>query len=158
MTRQQFVRNTMSTILSQLPASKRVSVAGVRSQPPVPKGKLTSFPSASSPNLSHLVTGPNLSRSGSLLRVGQAVGMARNPSAQSLDHGAGWPSRDSTRTVATVERVSWSLFDEKTGPFGGMAALGSQSAWEAQMECFLKVPVALMDSTNLLGGLQRSKK
>ena len=65
--------------------------------------------------------------------------MARNPSAQSLDHGAGRPSRDSVRTMATAERLSWSLFEEKVGPFGGMAALGSHSAWEAQMECVLKV-------------------
>jgi len=141
MTRSQFVRNTMSTILSQVPADKRHSIAPVRSQtsPPAPKGKLTTFPSASSPNLAHLVTTPNLSRSGSLLKVSQAIGMARNPSAQSLDHGAGRPSRESTHAVATAERLSWSLFDDKVGPFAGMAALGSQSAWEAQMECVLKV-------------------
>lgn len=65
--------------------------------------------------------------------------MARNPSAQSLDHGAGRPNRDSMRPVATAERLSWSLFEEKVGPFGGMAQLGSHSAWEAQMECVLKV-------------------
>ena len=41
--------------------------------------------------------------------------------------------------MATAERLSWSLFEEKVGPFGGMAALGSHSAWEAQMECVLKV-------------------
>lgn len=135
MTRTQFVRNTMGTILDQLPDTKRMSTVPARSAA-VPKGKLTAFPSASSPNLSHAATSPNLSRSGSLLRVSQAVGMARNPSAQSLDHGAGRPSKDSTRTA---ERLSWSLFDEKVGPFGGMASLGSQSAWEAQMECLLKV-------------------
>ena len=134
MTRTQFVRNTMSTILSQLPQAKRISTARIRTQPP-PKSKLTSFPSTSSPNLSHLVTTPNLTRSGSLLRVGQAVGMARNPSAQSLDHGAG---------RGTFERSSWNLFDEKVGPYGGMASLGSQSAWEAQMECFLKVFASLI--------------
>jgi hypothetical protein len=65
--------------------------------------------------------------------------MARNPSAQSLDHGASRVSRDSTRTVATAGRLSWSLFDEKVGPFGGMASFGSQNAWEAQMEYVLKV-------------------
>jgi hypothetical protein len=43
------------------------------------------------------------------------------------------------QTVATAERLSWSLFEEKVGPFGGMAQLGSHSAWEAQMECVLKV-------------------
>src|SRR5271170_2023532 len=140
MTRQQFIKNTMNTVLSQLPSTKRISTAPVRSQPPIlPKGKLTTFPSASSPNLSHLVTSPNVSRSGSLLKVHQATSMARNPSAQSLDHGAGRPSRDSMQTVATAERLSWSLFEEKVGPFGGMAALGSHSAWEAQMECVLKV-------------------
>jgi len=141
MTRQQFVRNTMDTILSQLPRSKRISTAPPRPQTSIPKGKLTAFPSASSPNLSHLVTTPNLSRSGSLLRVGQAVGMARNPSAQSLDHGAGRPSKESTRTA---ERLSWSLFDEKVGPYGVRASLGSHSAWETQMECVLKVLIPLM--------------
>ena len=129
----------MHTVLSQIPVTKRVSTAPVRSQPPLPKGKLTAFPSTSSPNLSHLVTSPNISRSGSLLKVQQATSMARNPSAQSLDHGAGRASRDSSRTVATAERLSWTLYDEKVGPFGGMAALGSESAWEAQMECVLKV-------------------
>src|SRR5271163_1500125 len=72
MTRQQFVRNTMHTILSQLPNNKRVSTEPIRSQQSLPKGRLTTFPSASSPNLSHLVTSPNISRSGSLLKVGQA--------------------------------------------------------------------------------------
>jgi len=139
MTRSQFVRNTTETILNQLPDHKRLSTAPARAST-APKGKLTSFPSASSPNLSHTATSPNLSRSGSLLRVGQATGMARNPSAQSLEHGAGRPSKDSTRTA---ERLSWSLFDEKVGPFGGMASLGSQSAWEAQLECFLKVLYSL---------------
>jgi hypothetical protein len=65
--------------------------------------------------------------------------MSRNPSTQSLDHGTSRVSRDSVRTAATAERLSWSLFDEKVGPFGGMASFGSQSAWEAQMECVLKV-------------------
>ena len=68
--------------------------------------------------------------------MGQAVGMARNPSAQSLDHGAGRPSKESTRTG---EKLSWSLYDDKVGPYGGRAALGSHSAWETQMECVLKV-------------------
>jgi hypothetical protein len=135
MTRQQFVRNTLDTILSQLPATKRMSTVPARPQTSVPKGKLTAFPSASSPNLSHLVTTPNLTRSGSLLRVGQAVGMVRNPSAQSLDHGTGRLSKESN----TAERSSWTLFDDKLGPFGGMASLGSQTAWESQMECVLKV-------------------
>jgi hypothetical protein len=116
--------------------------------PTIPKGKLTAFPSSSSPNLSHLVTSPNLSRSGSLLRIGQAVGMARNPSAQTLDHGVGRHSRDSGRTVATAERLSWSLFDDKIGPFGTMASLGSQSAWEGQMEGVLKVPDQISRLTN----------
>src|ERR1700738_5074336 len=140
MTRSQFVKNTMSTILSQLPALKRVST-GPKSSPSVPKGKLTAFPSASSPNLSHLVTSPNLSRSGSLLRIGQAGGMSKNPSAQSLDHGAGRASKDSGQTQTTTERLSWTLYDDKVGPFGTMASLGSQSAWEAQMEAALKVLV-----------------
>jgi hypothetical protein len=135
MTRQQFVRNTMSTILAQLPNSKRISTAPAK-QTPLPKGKLTAFPSASSPNLSHSVTSPSLGRSNSLLRVGQAIGMARNPSAQSLDHRTGRMSKDSGRPG---DRMSWNLFDEKVGPFGGMASLGSQSAWEAQMEHVLKV-------------------
>jgi Sec7 domain len=135
MTRQQFVRNTMHTILSQLPSSKRISTDPIRSS--IPKGKLTTFPSVSSPNLSHLAA-PSINRSGSLLKVGQAVGMSRNPSTQSLDHGTSRVSRDSVRTAATAERLSWSLFDEKVGPFGGMASFGSQSAWEAQMECVLK--------------------
>jgi hypothetical protein len=126
----------MQTILSQLPSSKRVSTEPLRSS--LPKGKLTTFPSVSSPNLSHLAP-PNINRSGSLLRVGQAVGMSRNPSAHSLDHGSPRVSRESARTAATAERLSWSLFDEKVGPFGGMASFGSQSAWEAQMECVLKV-------------------
>lgn len=126
----------MQTILSQLPSSKRVSTEPIRSS--LPKGKLTTFPSVSSPNLSHLAP-PSINRSGSLLRVGQAVGMSRNPSAHSLDHGSPRVSRESARTVATTERLSWSLFDEKVGPFGGMASFGSQSAWEAQMECVLKV-------------------
>jgi hypothetical protein len=140
MTRPQFVRNTLNTVLPQIPALKRISTGPqCPSSPTIPKGKLTAFPSASSPNLSHLVTSPNLSRSGSLLRIGQAVGMARNPSAHSLDHGTGRASRDSGRTVATAERLSWTLFDDKVGPFGVMASLGSQSAWEAQMECVLKV-------------------
>jgi hypothetical protein len=139
MTRQQFVRNTMSTILSQLPSAKRVSTVPIQSQVPNNKGKLTTFPSASSPNLPHLVSTPNLSRSGSFLKVGQAVGMVRNSSAQSLDHGAPRPSRESAHTTGAAERSSWCLFDEKVGPFGGMASLGSQSAWEAQMECVLKV-------------------
>jgi hypothetical protein len=138
MTRTQFTRNTLATVHNQLPDSKRLSTVPSNSAT-VPKGKLTSFPSASSPNLSHAATTPNISRSGSLLRVGQAAGMARNPSAQSLDHGAGRPSKDSTRTANTSDRLSWSLFDEKIGPFGGMASLGSQSAWDAQMECLLKV-------------------
>ena len=139
MTRSQFVRNTMATVLNQLPKPKRISTAPPR-LPSAPKGKLTQFPSASSPNLSHLSPPTsNLSRSGSLLRVGQSVGMARNPSAQSLDHGVGRVSRDSTRTNGTVEKSSWSLHDDKIGPYGGMAALGSHSAWEAQMECHLKV-------------------
>ena len=67
----------------------------------------------------------------------QAVGMARNPSAHSLDHGNGRISKESIGTPA--DRLSWTLFDEKIGPFGGMAALGSQSAWEGQMENHLKV-------------------
>ena len=137
MTRQQFVRNTMSTILSQLPSNKRISTEPIRSS--APKGKFTTFASASSPNLSHLAA-PTISRSGSILKIGQAVNMTRNPSTHSLDHGAaGRVSRDSARTAATAERLSWSLFDEKVGPFGGMASFGSQSAWEAQMECVLKV-------------------
>ena len=139
MTRQQFVRNTMSTILSQLPSAKRASTVPVQSQSSVPKGKFTNFPSVSSPNLTQLVSTSNLARSGSLLKVGQAIGMVRNPSAQSLDHGAGRPNRDTNITMATAERLSWTLFDEKVGPFAGMASLGSQSAWEAQMECVLKV-------------------
>src|SRR5579859_5018821 len=143
MNRTQFVRNTMNTILSQLPPSKRVSTAPARAHTPIPKGKLTSFPSASSPNLSHLVSSPNLSRSESLLRVNLTANMSRNPSAQSLDHRAGRPSKDSGRSVATAERLSWNLFDEKVGPFGGMASLGSQSAWEAQMESVLKVQAQL---------------
>jgi hypothetical protein len=68
--------------------------------------------------------------------VGQAVGMARNPSAQSLDHGAGRPNKEST---TTAERLSWSIYDEKVGPYGSLASLGSHSAWETQMECVLKV-------------------
>lgn len=139
MTRQQFIRNTMSTILTQLPSAKRVSTAPIRSQHSINKGKFTTFPSASSPNLPHLVSAPNISRSGSLLKVGQAVGMVRNSSTQSLDHGPPRPSRESARTVGTAERSSWCLFDEKIGQFGGMASLGSQSAWENQMECVLKV-------------------
>jgi len=139
MTRSQFVRNTMATVLNQLPNPKRVSTAPPR-LPSVPKGKLTQFPSASSPNLTHLTAPTNVSRSGSLLRVGQAAGMARNPSAHSLDHGVGRESRDSARTNGTVEKSSWSLYDDKIGPYGGMASLGSHSAWEAQMECHLKVP------------------
>jgi hypothetical protein len=135
MTRQQFVRNTMHTILTQRPSNKRVATEPVRS--PQQRGKLTTFPSASSPNLSHLVSSPNLARSGSLLKVSQAVGMARNPSAHSLENGNGRRSKESARTPA--ERLSWSLFDEKIGPFGGMAALGSQSAWDGQMENHLKV-------------------
>lgn len=140
MTRQQFVRNTMQTILSQLPSSKRISTEPIRPLSSFPKGKFTTFPSASSPNLSHLVA-PSVSRSGSLLKVGQGVGMARNPSAQSLDDGTGRGSRDSARTDASADRLSWSLFDDKVGPFGGMASFGSQSAWEAQMECVLKVSI-----------------
>ena len=64
--------------------------------------------------------------------------MSKTGSAQTLDHEAGRPSPESGRTPP-MEKLSWSLFDEKAGPFGGMAALGSQSAWEAQMECVLKV-------------------
>ena len=149
MTRQQFIRNTMNTVVSQIPSSKRISTAPARSQS-VPKGKLTSFPSSSSPNLSHLVTAPNLSRSGSLLRVQQAVGMARNPSAHSLDHSAGRASKETARTTATADRLSWSLFDEKVGPFGGMASLGSQSAWEAQMEYHLKVQFPQISERHIL--------
>lgn len=150
MTRHQFVRNTMSTILSQLPAEKRLSTVPIRTQTtPLPRGKLTTFPSTSSPNLSHSATASNLSRSGSLLKVSQAIGMARNGSAQSLDHGTGRPSRESSRTANQAERVSWSLFDDKVGPFGGMAAMGSHSAWEAQMECVLKVSIC---STSLIVG------
>src|SRR5271167_4849685 len=107
MTRQQFVRNTMHTILSTLPSSKRVSTEPIRFLSSVPKGKFTTFPSTSSPNLSHL-SAPNVSRSGSLLKVGSAVQMTRNPSTQSLDHGTGRVSRDSIRTIAAVERLSWS--------------------------------------------------
>lgn len=135
MTRQQFVRNTMDTILTQLPSNKRTTTEPVR--PIQHKAKLTTFPSASSPNLSHLVTSPNLSRSGSLLKITQAVGMARNSSAHSLDHGHGRISKESART--RTDRLSWNLCDEKIGPFGGMAALGSQGAWEGQMENHLKV-------------------
>lgn len=63
--------------------------------------------------------------------------MARNPSAHSLDHGNRQINKESSRTPA--DRLSWTLFDEKIGPFGDMAALGSQSAWEGQMENHLKV-------------------
>jgi hypothetical protein len=139
MTRPQFVRNTMDTVLSQVPSTKRVATAPPRLQTSTPKGKLTTFPSASSPNLSHFVGPANVNRSGSVLKTGQGVAMARNLSAQTLDIPVGRPSRESARTVAAPERVSWSLFDDKVGPFGGMASLGSQSAWEAQMECVLKV-------------------
>jgi len=140
MTRSQFIRNTMDTILDQLPDSKRMST--IPSRPAtIPKGKLTAFPSSSSPNLSQAGATPTLSRSGSFLRVGQAVGMARNPSAHSLDHGGGRPSKESARTVNITERLSWSLFDEKVGPYGTMASLGSQTAWENQMECLLKVVI-----------------
>jgi len=125
----------MHTILTQLPSNKRISTEPIRSTHS--KGKLTTFPSASSPNLSHLVTSPNLSRSGSLLKVNQSVGMSRNPSAHSLDPGHGRISKESTRVPA--DRLSWTLFDEKIGPFGGLAALGHQSAWEDQMENHLKV-------------------
>jgi Sec7 domain len=133
MTRQQFVRNTMETIRCQIPVLKRGSTVPV-SRPSIQKRKLTTFPSSSSPNLAN----PNLTRSGSLLKVTQGISMSKNPSAQTLDHEAGRPSRESGRT-APMEKLSWSLFDDKAGPFGGMAGLGSQSAWEAQMECVLKV-------------------
>ena len=137
MTRQQFVRNTMSTIVSQLHSNNHTSTEPVRSS--IKKGKLTNFSSASSPNLSYLIA-PTTSRSGSLLKVGQAVNLTRTPSTHSLDQSAvGRVSRDSARATATTERLPWSLFDEKVGPFGGMASFGSQSAWEAQMECVLKV-------------------
>lgn len=152
MTRSQFARNTMHTILSQLPSAKRVSTEPIRALSSIPRGKFTTFPSTSSPNLSHLAA-PNVSRSGSLLKVGSAVSMARNPSAQSLDHGTSQLSRDSARTAATAERLSWSLFDEKVGPFGGIASLGSHSAWEAQMECVLKVLIPRTHLTYFQGNL-----
>lgn len=72
-----------------------------------------------------------------MLKLGQSVSMVRNASAQSLDHSRS--TRDLSRTVATTESLSWSLLDEKVGPHGQIAAFGSQSAWEAQMECALKV-------------------
>jgi hypothetical protein len=75
--------------------------------------------------------------------------MARNPSAQSLDHGGG-TSREGRSPV------SWCLFDEKVGSYGGRAALGSQNAWESQMECFLKV--RRLGSRLMIGSIQWSQE
>ncbi|BFZ59061.1 hypothetical protein YB2330_000063 [Saitoella coloradoensis] len=135
MNRAQFTKNTISAVRAQIKQDSMLrsqSSYSMRSSPGVTPGEESPGGQPKRPSLGR----PASSYSSYTMPKSYSTG---NGSLANLAQPS-TPTRESPARSASALSVGkpWSLYDDRIGPYGALAAGGSMRGWEMQLECLLK--------------------